>query len=266
MPKRWMLLIVLTVSICGITWAGLRYSHEAPSLADSTSNIGKSQNGPALSPRTMASPGSNGAPPSAPVVTSPTGKTTGPSAAPAPLTADSIGKVQPVRADNNAQTALIASAVKAHQDNHLSLLAAATPFDMDGFNANPEAYAKTYAEDVQPSRVYQTAAPAPNVPVLTSLTPVQLQTTQDQTIYLRARTVPFGVISWVTTDGGTFQNHLAAITVVADSHGVGSVSYVAGPGTVDLVKVQAGSPLSSGHLLYHIQVTASSHSIASSVP
>jgi len=262
MPKRWMLLIVLTVSICGITWVILKHSHEAPSLANSTLDGKDLQTGPVLSPRVLG-PGSHIASPAAPVAAVSASKTAGNSTATA-LTADTVGKFQPVRADTNAQTALIASAVKAHQDNHLSLLAAATPFDAAAFKLNPEGYAQAYAQDVQPSRVYQTAAPGAGVPVLTAITSTQVEMPQDGLLFLRVRTVPSGPVSWVTTDGGTFQNHLAAMTVVADSHGVASVAYTAGPGTIDGVKVLAGSPLSVGQIQFYIQVTASSHANVSS--
>jgi hypothetical protein len=159
--------------------------------------------------------------------------------------------VQPVRGDLNPQAASVVEALKNHtHPERLSALVQPAPFDVAKFKADPTAY----ANEVVPGRVFQSAAPGPNVPVLLPVVPTQLAMVQDQEVILRVRSQPGAAITFSSLDLGRFGNQLVSQTVIADANGIGSVSFTAGPGTVDAVHVLAGSPMASGQVTFDIMV------------
>ena len=105
-----------------------------------------------------------------------------------------------------------------------------------------------------PARIYDTATPGPDVPMLTSAGPTEQRIRPGETVTLSVRTVPGSVTTFASQDGGVFPNHAASITVLADEQGVAMTTLTADPGTVDDVQVQVGSPGAVGTigLLVHV--------------
>jgi hypothetical protein len=182
--------------------------------------------------------------------------------APAPATAqsDSVGTVQGVPSALNLQVASVASALQQHDHpERLSALVQPPVFDAAAYAANPA----RYANDVVPGRALQSAAPGPNVPVLLPLVPTQATISQDQTTILRVKSQPGSAVTFTSFDLGHFGNALASQTVTTDANGVGSVSFTAGPGTIDAVHVLAGSPGASGQVLFDLMITPASPAASS---
>jgi hypothetical protein len=170
--------------------------------------------------------------------------------------ADPIGSVQPVRGDLNPQTASVVEALKDRiHPERLSTLIQPPPFDAEAYRRDPAAYVNV----VQPARVFQTAPPGPQTPVLHPVTPTQVSMAQDSQVILRVMSQPSSPVSFTTFDLGMFGNSLTAQTVIADATGIASVSFSAGPGTIDAVHVLAGSPVASGQVAFDIQVSPTQH-------
>ena len=171
---------------------------------------------------------------------------------------DPVGAVQEVPSGLSPQVASVASALQQHDHpERLSAMVQPPAFNAGGYAADPA----RYANEVVPGRALQTAAPGPNVPVLLPLVPTQVSVSQDQQTILRVKSQPGSSITFTSFDLGRFGNSLVSQTVVTDASGVGSVSFTAGPGTIDAVHVLAGSPGASGQVLFDIMVTpAKTHS------
>jgi hypothetical protein len=235
---------VIAISIVAIA---PRFMHHAPSGTVPVNPIG------------TASARGSSADPNLPVASAIPGKTansasTAAEAAKASANANigPIGKVQPVRADLNPQVASVAEALldKQHPER-LSALAKPTPWSLDVFKADP----LKYINEVQPARAFQSAQPGAGVPVLKPMGSTQLAMTQDAHVILRVITQPNMPATFTSFDLGRFSNELASQTVLADRHGVASVQFMAGSGTVDAVHVLAGSPVASGQVNFLIDVT-----------
>ena len=245
-----------TVAIVAVTVAALSSKASAPSSP--TEDV-TSRDAPARAAE--ATPGVGGAP-AAPASrsagTAPVQATAAPAAAPPTTQGDSVGTVQGVPSGLSPQVASIASALQQHDHpERLSALVQPPAFNAGAYAADPA----RYANEVVPGRALQSATPGPNVPVLLPLVPTQLTISQDQQTILRVKSQPGIPITFTSFDLGRFGNSLVSQTVVTDASGVGSVSFTAGPGTIDAVHVLAGSPGASGQVLFDIMVTpAKSHS------
>ena len=161
------------------------------------------------------------------------------------------GKTVPVKGDANPQVRSVAEALRdKNHPERLSPLVQPKPFDAAAYKANPSAYLAV----VEPGRVFQTLQPGKDVPRLRPLSPQLQEVAQGESVTLRVQTVPNGVASFTSFDLGKFQNELTAITVQADDKGVAEVKFYGTPGTINEVKILAGSPMASGQIQFIVNV------------
>jgi len=161
------------------------------------------------------------------------------------------GKVVPVRADANAQVRSVAEALKnkSHPER-LSALAKPTPFDLSAFQKDPASYTGT----VQPGRVFDVRAPGKDTPRLLALSEPMHTLKQGESVSLKLKTLPKMPLNAVSLDGGSFQNKLNAITVLADEQGVAEIQFFATAGTINEVTILSSSPVASGQHKFLINV------------
>jgi hypothetical protein len=252
-PTQRGFLVIAAIAVIAVAWLMVS-SREAGPATDAKPTPSQS----AQAPQERAS--QPGAPSGVATGAQATSTATAPASSPAPALAknpaDPIGSVPPVRGDLNPQTASVVEALKDHtHPERLSTLIQPPPFDAEAFRRDPAAYINV----VQPGRVFQTAQPGPQTPVLHPLTPTQVSITQDGQAILRVISQPLSPVSFTTFDLGRFGNSLTAQTVIADATGVASVTFSAGPGTIDAVHVLAGSPVASGQVAFDIQVAPAQH-------
>lgn len=156
-----------------------------------------------------------------------------------------------VRPDANANVASVAEAARTNKfPERLSPMIAPKSFDLAAFSANPQAY----LDIVEPGRVFQTAAPGINVPVLRSKGTASYEIPVGGSCTLSVISAPHAPTTFVTLDLGTFPNSLTAITVQANAEGEASTVYTASGGVIADVQVMAGSPLASGQVKFHVFV------------
>lgn len=203
----------------------------------------------------QSSPASGGSDLASPVQGSAPGGRDATSPGPSPAAGDP-GRVAPVPVDANPSVALVAEALRTHEHpERLSALIAPKPFNREAYLNDPNGYATL----VEPGRALQSATPGPGVPKLAAVGPTVFSTTQDGELILRVRTQPGMPTTFTSFDLGRFRNQLASQTVIADAQGVAAVAWTAGPGTIDAVRILAGSPVASGQVTFDVQVA---HSVA----
>lgn len=125
-------------------------------------------------------------------------------------------------------------------------------FDKAAFNSNPQAY----LDVVEPGRVFQTATPGKGVTQLRAKGSLLVKMTGGGNTELAVVGIPGGPVTFTAFDGGVFQNRLNSVTVLGDEKGEARVTYTATRGTIDNVRVFAGSPMASGevHFLLNVEV------------
>ena len=161
------------------------------------------------------------------------------------------GGLPAIKVDANPNIESIVEAVKTGKHpERLSPLAKPTPFDPEAFTADPDAYLKV----VEPGRVFQTAQPGPNVPVLIQDSPRIHRLVEGESARLRVRAAPKSPVSFTSFGGGQFQNQTNAITVRANDRGIGEVKFFASPGAVGNIEILAGSPTSTGQIRFLMRV------------
>ncbi len=157
-----------------------------------------------------------------------------------------------VRPDTNANVASVAEAARTGKfPERLSPMIAPKPFNAAAFAANPQAY----LDIVEPGRVFQTAAPGLDVPVLRSKANASFEIPTGSSCTLATITAPHAPVTFVTLDLGTFPNSLTAITVQANADGEASTVYTATGGVIADAHIMAGSPMASGQVKFHVFVT-----------
>lgn len=173
-----------------------------------------------------------------------------PSIAPAP-TRPSVPPT--VRPDANANVASVAEATRTGKfPERLSPLMAPKAFDPSAFAANPQAY----LDIIEPGRVFQSAAPGLDVPVLRSKATASFEIPTGGACTLAVITAPRSPVTFTALDLGTFPNSLTSITVQADEQGEASTVYSASGGVIADAQILVGSPGASGQIKFHVFVTS----------
>lgn len=139
----------------------------------------------------------------------------------------------------------------ADAPERLSPFLPAKPFDEDRFSENP----KEYLNIVEPSRVWQSAQPGPNIPVLVPKSETYQQMKQGEVVALKVLTLPGKPVTFTSFDLGAFQNDLNSISVAADESGIATANFSAPPGTIAQVNVLAASPVASSNVRFSIFVS-----------
>lgn len=126
------------------------------------------------------------------------------------------------------------------------------PFDRKVFEADPVAYCAI----VEPSRAFMTAQPGREVPQLEADGPVILSLPHQGSVDLRVKAVAGAPTTFYATDLAKFSNGQTSITVLADKDGYATARYTAMPGTIDDSHVTAGCPMTSGRVIWVIDVAS----------
>ena len=172
--------------------------------------------------------------------------------APAPGKPDPVGVAPSVPADLNPNVRSVMEAARTGtHPERLSPLIAPKPFDPAAFAADP----KSYMDIVEPGRVFQSAEPGPDVPVLNPQGSASFEIAVGESCTLTVTTRPGYPVTFIAPDLGTFPNSLTSITVQADAQGVASTVYRATGGVIADAQVLAGSPGASGQVKFHLFVT-----------
>jgi hypothetical protein len=161
------------------------------------------------------------------------------------------GKLPAIKANANPQVRAVAEALlqKKHPER-VSMLASLKPFNEKSYKADPSAYLNT----VEPGRVFQTAQPGPNVPVLKRASADFCRVTQGESVLLRVNAPAGAPVSFTSLDCGQFGNLLPAITVQANDKGVAEAKFTTTPGTINKIHILAGSPLASSQVRFVVSV------------
>jgi cytoskeletal protein RodZ len=157
-------------------------------------------------------------------------------------------RAQPVKANSSPQAASIAEALKnKDHPERLSILTRAERYD--------PAKIDEYLRTAGPSRPFDTAQPARDVPALKAVGTTLFRIKQSGSVKLTVKGAPSGVVSATSVDLGTFQESgLNCATVRADKDGVASVTFVASAGAINDVNILVGSPLASGQVKFVVEI------------
>ena len=157
-----------------------------------------------------------------------------------------------LRPEASANAASIAEASRTGKfPERLSPLMAPKAFDPAAFAANPQ----KYLDVVEPGRVFQSAAPGTQVPVLQAKATSSFSIPVGGSCTLAVITAANSVATFTSFDLGTFSNSLTSITVQANDRGEASTVYHASGGVIANAQVLAGSPGASGQVQFHILVS-----------
>jgi hypothetical protein len=157
-----------------------------------------------------------------------------------------------LRPEASANAASIAEASRTGKfPERLSPLMAPKAFDSAAFAANPQAY----LDVIEPGRVFQSAAPGAQVPVLQAKATNNFSIPVGGSCTLAVITAAKSPVTFTAFDLGTFPNSLTSITVQANDQGEASTVYHASGGVIASAQVLAGSPGASGQVQFHIFVS-----------
>lgn len=162
-----------------------------------------------------------------------------------------FGRTPTVAADASPQVAAAVQAIRArNHPERLSALARPVAFDSEQYAADPAGYLSV----AEPGRVFQTAQPGPDVPRLRPISAGFQRITQGATVPLRVSAAPGAPVSFTTFDLGRFENQLTTVTVRADAEGMAEAAFTATAGTIDDIRILAGSPVASGQVRFVVNV------------
>lgn len=132
----------------------------------------------------------------------------------------------------------------------LSVMQKPRAFDAQAFARNPQ----SYLDIAEPGRVWDVAEPKEGVPALEPASPVIVEMAPLATTSLVVTARPNAPVTFTSFDLGRFANGLTTITVQADEKGQATAEFTASEGTIENVNVLAGSPTTSGQVLFSVQV------------
>jgi hypothetical protein len=163
-----------------------------------------------------------------------------------------LSRSHSVAADLNANTRSVAEARKSGKNpERLSAMFMPEAFDKAKFEANPQAY----LDVVEPARVYQTAEPGMKVVQLQAKDYYVVPMVAGGSVDLVVVGTPKAPVTFTAFDGGVFQNQLNSVTVRSDEKGEARATFMATRGTIENVRVVAGSPLASDQVHFDVKVS-----------
>lgn len=136
-----------------------------------------------------------------------------------------------------------------------SPLARPAPFDAEAYRRDP----RPYLAETAASRLWQRADPREGGPELgvAGAVPAAGRSVASGGSTDLAVEVPAGwPATFVSMDRGLFQNGLNVITVQSDGSGRATAVFTADPGTTDLVRVAAASPVMVGQVDFQIRIVS----------
>ncbi len=164
-----------------------------------------------------------------------------------------FGRAEPVPGNLNPQTKSVQEALKTHAypERLTAMIQPTSKFDKAKFDASPTDFLNL----VEPGRVFLTAEPGSNVPQLKPSTPTYVQIKQGESTKLTVVSAPNYPVTFTSFDMGKFlENELNSVTVKADKDGVASATFSGSSGTLNDVRVLAGSPMASGQVRFVVDV------------
>ena len=242
--KPLILTVAAVIAVGGVGWL----MFDSASMATSASAPDQATTKPAPTAAAPFASGSTTATSAASATSSSATATTAPAAS-----ASSMPSRPPsLRPDASANAASIAEASRTGKfPERLSPLMAPKAFDPAAFAANPQ----KYLDVIEPSRVFQSAAPGAQVPVLQAKAINSFSIPVGGSCTLAVITAAKAPVTFSAFDLGTFSNSLTSITVQANDHGEASTVYHASGGVIANAQVLAGSPGASGQVQFHIFVS-----------
>jgi hypothetical protein len=166
-----------------------------------------------------------------------------------------FGEVRRIEKTANPATVAIADAISAGSaPSRLAPMFLPKPFVLSDYQQNPTAYLEVH----EPGRVFQSAQPAPGVPVIEAASMLDHVLKQGEAVRLSVKVPADSPATFASFDIGTFDNGLAAITVAADDSGVATASFNASPGKVGEVNILAASPVASERIHFTVFISPKS--------
>jgi hypothetical protein len=152
----------------------------------------------------------------------------------------------------NPQVAGVYAALKDRSEpSKFSSFAEAKPFDRDAYENEPQAYLDT----VEPARVFSPAQPGDGVAAIQADGSRFHRVKQGETVRLAVKAVAGAPVTFTSFDLGSFENKLSSVTVRAGEDGVAQANYTAGGGTIDIVKILAAGPVTTGQVAFNVHVS-----------
>lgn len=162
------------------------------------------------------------------------------------------GRAEGVKATASPQAASAYEALKTGKHpERLSVFVPPKPFNKEKFEQDPQSYLNVN----EPGRVYQTAQPAKGVGVLKPVGGRLHRIKQGDEVKLKVRSAPKAPVTFTSFDMGTFkESKLNSVTVRADKLGLAETTFVGTKGTLNDVRILAGSPMTTGQVKFTVLV------------
>ncbi|QDT07432.1 hypothetical protein K227x_58590 [Rubripirellula lacrimiformis] len=173
------------------------------------------------------------------------------------------GLVTPIARDANKATESVFEAARSKK--HPERLSAAfmpEPFDRQAYEESPEAYLSLHV----PGRVWQSAQPGPDVPVVESFGKRNHRMRHGESVRLQLKTQAAMPATFTSFDNGVFSNGLTSITVKADKDGVATANFRASSGTAGEINIIAASPVATERVVYRVNVVSPAPSVSVTSP
>ncbi len=162
------------------------------------------------------------------------------------------GNVPQTARDANPAVAGIFEAIEQRSNpERLSPMIVPEEFNRRKYLADP----KTYLAQHVPGRVWQTAQPGPDVPVLERISSPKQVMKFGEAIRLKVKAEPLMPVTFTSFDIGTFDNGLASITVAADEQGFAEANFNSSSGKVGEINLLAASPVAAEQVKFDVYVT-----------
>jgi hypothetical protein len=154
---------------------------------------------------------------------------------------------------NIATSEIYESITKQINPEKNSVFAKPRKFDLESYRQDPTAYLTT----VEPGRVWESAQPSDDTPILRSLVPPLQLLHPGESVRLRVKAAAGFPVTFLSLDLGAFSNELPVITVASDEEGVAEALFTATRGTGYGVRVLAASPGASEQISIRLVVKPS---------
>jgi hypothetical protein len=162
------------------------------------------------------------------------------------------GYSPPLDPNTNPQVATVFAALKDRTEpSKFSSFAEAKHFDRKAFEKDPQSYLDT----VEPARVFSPAQPGEGVTALQPKGSRFHRVKQGETVRLAVQAVAGAPVTFTSFDLGRFENKLSSVTVRAGDDGIAQANFTASGGTIDIVKILAAGPLTTGQVAFNVHVT-----------
>jgi hypothetical protein len=155
----------------------------------------------------------------------------------------------PVAGNPSALSVVEAAKTKSHPER-LSYMVMPKKFDKAAYDANPTAYLNT----VEPGRVRQMLDQGKGVPYLQEHGSTSFTIKPGASAGLSVVAIPNAPVTYVSFDGGSFENRMNCITVKADAEGVATANFIATKSVTGDVNILAASPLTSDQISFYVRV------------